>query len=287
MGCFGGKKQPVYQPPPPPKLPTADELYNTGIAKAKEVSPLAYAAREGALIDLSKGQDYYSGFQPTSFEQALGNQYFQNIFPDVQKNIKHNLSIAGTATSPLLAQQIGKAQGDLSVSIGQYLADQANERARYSLNQRLAMNPFNDINPIVGVGQQQSTAQANLDYQFQQALAQAQYQKALQDYENSNANMKGLLSTAGTLAGGGIGFFVGGPAGASLGAGLGGSAASLFGGGRSPINFGDALSIAQLFQGGNVLPGLGGYGRNTPRNVFDMGSYSALPSSTRPVYLPI
>lgn len=264
MGCFGGSKQPQYNPPTPPRLPTADELYNTGIAKTKEVSPLAYGAREGALADLSSGNAFYEQFQPSSFDQALSNQYFQNVYPDIEEVIKSNLSRAGVAYSPILAQQLGKARGELGFNIGSFLSNQGNERARYSLDRRLSMNPFNDINPIVGVGQDQSNTQAEMDYNYAVQKAQADYQNALDSYKQGQAR-NSLFSTLGGAA---IGALTGGLAapamsmlggpfagmsawipgalkGAAVGGVAGGTLSPLFGGGQLPINIQDVMSVYQ------------------------------------------
>src|SRR3990167_4285834 len=74
-GCFS-KKTPQFSAP---KLPTAEEIYQQATTRAKTETPLAYGAREAGLSDLARGTPFFESFQPTSIEQALSNQYFQNI----------------------------------------------------------------------------------------------------------------------------------------------------------------------------------------------------------------
>lgn len=191
MGCFSSK-QPTYTPPAPPTLPTADQLFAAGTNYAKTNSPLAFGAREGALADLSRGNDYYAGFQPTSFEQALGNQSFQNVWPDTQAYMMNLLGKSGMAYSPVAAQTLGKEYGNLSQSIGQYLNEQGNNRANASLNARLGIDPNSMIQPFVTTGMNQGNSQANLDYGYQQSLAQQQYQQAMNKYQQQQSFAKTL-----------------------------------------------------------------------------------------------
>ena len=313
MGCFGKNKAPEIKIPDAPKLPTAKELFDQGIGYGQQYTPLAFGARENALQNIDQlkptpeffsqynlvqperiTQDYYNQFGPTSFEQALGNQYFQNIFPDVEANIKHNLSLSGVANSPILAQQIAKAQGQIGYDVGRYLSDLGQTRASQALgrdseliglgqrraelgqqginnifNAQLSIDPFQDvIGPYVGLGQSQGNAQANLNYNTEIQRAQADYQRALQDYQNKQA----MISSIAQIGGGALGFAFGGPGGAAIGSSIGGTAAPLFGGSGQPaIGFGDAMSIF------NSSP-QGGYGSNTPRGTMDMGNYSRLPT---------
>lgn len=308
MGLFGGKKISTNVPPPP-RLPTAEELFAGGTRQAQSTSPLAYGARESALADLARGKgfynqfsltpqpfgeispSYYSQFGPTSFEEALGNQYFQNIMPDIERSIKHNLSLSGMASSPALADLIAKERGRIGFDVGSYLANQAQTRATQglerqnllaSMGEQRALNslnyrnidPFSMITPFVETGMNQGNAQAQMDYQYSLMKAQADLQNAIQRQKERGA----MGSTIGSILGGAGGFFLGGPAGASLGASLGGSAGNMFagGGGETPISFGDALSAYQVFNPGNA-GFLQGYGRNTPKGVYNTGSMSILP----------
>ena len=273
MAC--GKQQPTYQPPAPPTLPTAEQLFGSATAFGKRESPLAYGAREGALQDLALGPEFYQRFQPTSFENALSSQYFKNIYPDVEKNIRGSLSLSGIESSPILARLSGKAYGDLSTQIGEYLSNLGNERARYSLDRRLSIDPFSTYGNYLNTDIGQSNDQADLNYQYAQQMAMANYMSALDKYKQKGS----MVSTIGAGLGGGAGFFLSGgnPGGAALGASLGGTAAGLFGGSGTPISFADALSIYD-----RKTPKKG-YGQNTPYGTYDMGTYSTY-GRPEPVY---
>mgnify|MGYP003393843087 CR=1 FL=1 len=244
-----GKGAPTYSPPPPPTLPTADQLFSGGLnfAKAntpqlptaqdlysqgtnyaKTTAPMAFGARESALTDLQNPTQYYGSFQPTSLESALGNQYFSNVWPDVQKSIMNNLSLSGLSSSPVLANTLARQQGNLETNIGSYLADQANNRATNSLTARLGIDPMSMITPYVNTGQQQGNNQANLfsnylnnfattgmnqgnaqaqmQNDYQQQLAQAQYQQQVNKYNQQMALAKtiGMISPIGGAIYGGI-----------------------------------------------------------------------------------
>ncbi len=238
-GCFGGGKVPKLNVP---KLPTAAEIYGEATSRAKAETPLAYGAREGALGDLSKGTSFYESFQPTSIEQALGNQYFQNVFPDMERAIRHQFSLSGLEGTPALAGEIGKARGQVGFDIGSYLSNLGNQRASTSLSSRLALDPNQILSPYVNTAQSQSQAQGQFDMQ-----------SAMVNYNNEIAKQKkkaGLISGVGSALGGAAGFFLGGgPMGASIGASLGGSLGSAIGGGSgTPIDLGTALELGNLPQ---------------------------------------
>lgn len=237
---MGKGKTPSYNPPPPPKLQTADELYGAATKYGQEQFPLAFGARESGLSDLAKGNQYYEQFQPTSFEQALANQYYQNVWPQTERSIKHGLSLSGLDSSPILARELGRAQGELGYNIGSSLMDLGNTRATNSLNARLGIDPMSSIiGPHVNTGMNQGNAQAGLDYDYAQQLAQVQYQN---DMNKFNQRM-GLARTLGMFS----------PvAGAIYGGATGGSA-----------GFGQSLS-GSLDMASSLLPmmaGGGSYGR--------------------------
>ena len=255
MGC--GKKQPQINIPAAPKLPTADEIFAAATKYAGQNYPLAFGSREGALKDIQTPESalaYYNSFQPTSFEQALGNQYYQNVFPKASEAIKAGLSLSGTANSPILAEQLGLLSGRLGVDIGNQLSDVANTRAYNTLASRLGIDPNSLTNPFVESSLQQSQGQGELDYQTAMSQAMADYNNQINKYNNRS----GFIGSLGSLLGGGIGL-IGGQKGAAIGAGLGGAASSLFGG-SSPIDLGTAFLASQS------LPGR----QQTQQNPFDL-----------------
>ncbi len=189
MGCFSNDA-PTYTPPAPPTLPTASQLYGEATNWANTNFPTQMGAQASALQN-ANDPNYYAKFQPTSFEQALGQQQFQNIWPDEQAQIMNQLSKSGMAYSPVAASTIGNSYGKLATGIGEYLNTQANTRATNSINAGLSVSPMNFINPYVGTGQQQGNNQANLDYGYQQSLAQQ-----MNDYQQQQAfaQMLGYVS---------------------------------------------------------------------------------------------
>lgn len=169
---------------------------------------MAYGARESGLADLAKGNSYYEGFQPTSFEQALGNQYFSNVYPGQEESIKHGLSLSGLDSSPILAQMLGKAKGQTQFDIGSYLSNQGNQRAQYSLDQRLGINPDNVMQGYLNTDTNQSNSQQQMDYDYQQQLAQVAYQQEMDKYNQKNALFKligGISPIGGAIYGGAAG----------------------------------------------------------------------------------
>ena len=260
------ENNPALQLPAPPPRRTIQEALQSGVDFAKQQTPLAFGARESGLADLlnpQATQQFFEGFQPTSFEQALANQSFANIAPDIERSINQQVSLRGLEGSKLAPQLIAEQRGKLGVDIGNILAQLGQRRGEQSLNARLGIDP---ISQIVGPIAQQDLNQSNLqsDEQFQIQLAQA-----LSDFQNENA-IRSLIqkesqqdigqfsSSLGSLAGGTLGLFLGGPGGAALGSSLGGSAGGSIGGffgggqesGQSPVGLGDALSVFQSLQGG-------------------------------------
>lgn len=302
LSCGGDDEEPEYNPPPAPKLKTAEEIFNESIGFAKGNYPLAYSARETALADIGRGTSYYEGFQdpqvvallkqlglggtpatayyesfqPTSFEQALGNQYFANVMPDIERSIKQNLSLSGMEYSPILSEQIAEQRGKIGVDIGSILANlgqtrattgintlqnlygTAEQRAINSLNARMGIDPYNVSGPYANVTMGQSNQQAQLDYEASVARAQADYQNALAKSKEKQSKVTSLMMIGGAALGavtGGLGaglvaggMSIGGGAllGAGIGAGTGAVASPLFGGGQSPISFSDALAMSQI-----------------------------------------
>lgn len=227
---MGKTKAPVYNPPAPPKLQTADELFSGGTQYAQQNFPNAFGAREQALQDVNSPA-YYNQWQPSSFEEAMGNQYFQNIWPDMEAYLGNALSRSGIESSPVYAETLGRERGRLGFDIGSYLSNQGNERANNSLNARLGIDPIASlIGPYANTGANQSNAQAGMDYGYAQDIANRDYQMATNKFNQG----QGMRSTMATIGGGGLGFMLGGPAGAAYGAAIGSTAAPLFGGSSNP-----------------------------------------------------
>lgn len=111
------------------------EYYNKFSLIKPSVIDRGYYDRFSPVSGVALGSpEYYSKFGPTSFEQAMQEQYFKNIMPDLEKSISHNLSKSGFAYSPQLAEQIAKARGQVGVDVGKYLSDLGQRRAELGIN---------------------------------------------------------------------------------------------------------------------------------------------------------
>ncbi|MES1987153.1 MAG: hypothetical protein V4440_03830 [Pseudomonadota bacterium] len=237
MGCFSSE-QPTYTPPKPIDAASGSDLYNQGQSWFQQNQPGLFNAQSTALKN-ANDPNYYAQWQPTSFEQAMGNQYFNNVWPDTQAFMKNQLSQSGFINSPGAAQAMGNTLGNLKMGIGQYLSDQGNSRATNALNAGLEISQSSMLNPFVQTAGNQSNLNTGMQNQYQQALAQQQYQQQMNQFQQQAA----LAHTLGQISpiGGGI-------YGASTG------------------HFGDALGgTAQSFQ--QMMPlmmgmagGMGGFG---------------------------
>ncbi len=266
---FKGDSPPAYNPPQQ-TLPTASDLYNqaqTFYGSNPNYSGLL-SAQSNALANVNN-PNYYSNFQPTSFENALGQQQFQNVWPDESAAIKQQFSQSGLSSSPALAETLGRAQGGLETQIGEYLNNQANTRAQGAINAGMQISPSQLLNPYVQTGENQALNQANLNL----GQYNAQYQNQLANYQYGQQQNQGIGQLIGAGVGAAGGAFVGMPfQGAAFGSQLGGLAA---GGTANPQSL--AFSGIGLGQGAaNTFGGGGnfnvpGYG-STSTNGMTFGS---------------
>lgn len=257
-------------------IPSASDLYSQGQNWFQNNGYGGLLNAQSNALSNANNPDYYSRFQPTSFEQALGNQYFQNVWPDEQALIRQQFSQSGLSSSPALAETEGRAYGNLGTQVGSYLSDQANQRAMGSINAGLGINPMSFLSPFAQQGSEQSGQQANLAT----AQANAQYQNALANYQYNQQQNQGIGGLIGAGVGGVAGAFAGNPlAGASLGSQIGtgfgggtmnpqalamsgmqGGFQNPFGGGTS---LGNTMSQYNSMTGGNsAQPGRGGSNNN-------------------------
>lgn len=226
---------------------SGQDATNQAMQLAQQYFPQQMGAQAQGLNDLSMGNAYYQQYQPTSFEQALGNQQFQNVWPNEQAAIMQQLSNSGMAYSPVAASTVGNAYGNLATNIGQYLNTQADTRATNNLNALLGINPNNYYGPISNAITGQSNQQAQLSQQANVQNAGADYSNSLANYQQGNATNGAI----GTAVGGIGGFLLGGPAGAMLGSSLGGS---ILGGSGGGGNVGNSLLASQYLGGMNSQP---------------------------------
>lgn len=275
MGLFGlGGKAPQYPTVTAPTVGTGQNYYNQALQFGNQNFGNAMGARESAISDMNN-PNYYASFQPTSFEQALGDQNFKNVWPNQQNYMANTLSKSGMAYSPTAAATLGKAYGDTSFNIGSYLANQGNQRAMSSLQQRMGVDPMSMLNPYANLGAQQGNSQAGFDWNATKQNADAQYANSMQKYMQDQQ----MMAMIGQLGGAAVGGMIGGPQGAMMGSGMGGA---MMGGGQ---NMGQYM---QASQGLNNSWG-GDWMKQAPQSQsqmvgFPTTQYSGGMGSVRPVY---
>ncbi len=276
MGCFGDSGAPSYTPPNI-QLPTATDLYNQANTFWQNTNPTLYNAQSNAIKN-STDPNYYNSFQPSSFQQALGSQYFQNVWPDTQAYMKDQLSKSGFINSPGASQALGNSLGNIETGIGQYLSGIGQQQANTGIQAGLSAPLSGMLNPFVQTGQQQSDQQANLTL----ANSQSQYQNALNQYVYGQQQQQGIGGGLGGILGGVGGFMLGGPAVAGLGAGLGSQLGTgIAGGTMNPYAL--ALSGMSTFGGGTGVgqgQSYGGYSLNPFGNYSNTSPMSQYNGST-------
>lgn len=256
-------KTPQYPMVTAPTVATGSDLYNQAQNFYQQNYPSLLSAQSNALQN-ANDPNYYQQFQPTSFEQALGNQQFNNIWPDEQALIKQQLSQSGLEYSPVLAETSGRAYGNLATGIGEYLNNQGNTRATNAIQAGMNINPSNLLNPYAQLGAQQSNQQGQFNMNAQEQNAGANYANQVQNYNQSNAMTSGI----GSILGGGAGFALGGPAGAMIGSGFG---SALGGGGGQGMS--NSLLASQYMPNSQPFGGMFS-GSNNSVNIPGMGSQS-------------
>lgn len=263
------KSPPTYSPPAPPTLQTGGQLYSGAQDWYNQNGYGGLLNAQSTALQNANNPNYYASFQPTSLENALGNQYFKNIWPNEQAQIANQFAMSGMANSPALASTQANAYGNLATGVGQYLANQGDQRATNSINAGLGINPMSFLNPLAATEGNQSNSQAQLQYGYQQAQAQQAYQQQMNKYQQqqSMARMIGQISP------------IGGPIyGASTGT-FGSTTAGLM----DDVNMiaPMAMSAATGMPSGGMGMSSGG-GMNGGNNIpqFASGGYGGMPSGS-------
>ena len=274
----------IPTPTAAPTYKTLDQLFAEATGLAQTQYPGAYGAREGALADLAKGTEYYSQFMPTSLEQALGSQYFQNLYPEAERSILGTLSKTGMAYSPITAELLAREKGKLGFDVGSFLANLGQRRGEFSLQNRLNIDPSQMTNPLMGMGQQQDYAQKQADYEYQLAKQQADYYNMVAKARKKASSITSMSGMGGAAIALGLAPFTGGASLAYIPMAMaaGQQASPLWGGssGGGGMDMGTALSMMQMYGGGGGGFGGGGYW-NQPNQVspqYQLGSNWSLPS---------
>lgn len=270
---MGKPKTPEYPKIQPASVITGQDATKQAMDLANQYFGPQMGAQAQGLADLGMGNAYYEQYQPTSFEQALANQQFQNIWPDEQALIMNQLSKSGMAYSPVAAATLGKAYGNLASGIGEYLNTQANTRATNNLTALLGFDPNAYYGPISNAITGQSNQQATLTQNANMQNADAQYKNDLSRYAQNQSGMGAL----GTVGGAALGALLAAPTGgmslgmgALLGSGIGNA---VLGGGNAGGSLGNYLLASQYLQpqGQQAQSGTGSNGVDMVGNSMSQG----------------
>lgn len=260
---------PNYPQIQPASVVTGADATNQAMQLTNQYFAPQMGAQAQGIADIGQGTNYYNSYQPTSFAQALGNQSFQNIWPNEQAYMQNLLSQSGMAYSPTEATTLGNAYGNLSTNIGEYLNQQGNTEATNNLSALLGINPTNYSTPILNAITGQSNQQAGLNQQATMQNADATYSNSLANYNQQLATGQAIGTGVGALGG----LAVGGPAGAIAGAGIGGS---LMGGSNSGSSLSNYLLASQYM---GQTPGQTGTTQSNPLYNSVDSQYNSLPSN--------
>jgi hypothetical protein len=216
MGWFadvfgGGKKQqelPMIDLPEYGKLMTGAEAYGGGADWAKSTMPTAYGSREMALgiqQDPAKAMQFYSGFQPTNFEQGISGTYFQDMLEQAQRAAGQRASLSGNEQA--YAPHLARALSPVMMDIGTYLGNQGQTRANYALQSMMNVDPMSMISPYANLSAEQNYNQVQGDYDAALQQIISNYVTQRQNDERRAANKKrsqgalGNFLTSGPIGG--------------------------------------------------------------------------------------
>ena len=236
------KTAPTYTPPAPVMAMSGQAGQQQGYQLAQsEYGPQMGAQAQG-IADIGQGAGYYNSFGPSSLSQAMGNQYMQSVVPQADAAAMNQLANSGMQNSPAAASTVGTINANAGINIGQYEQGLSNQNATNNLNQLMSINPMSYSQPITNDILNQSNTNTNMTNQYNQALAQQQYQQQYNKYANNNA----LASTIGQIS----------PIGGQIYGGATGTSGSAFAGTAqtlgSPMN---QLAMNQMMSQYNMQPG--------------------------------
>ena len=191
------KTAPTYTPPAPVLAMSGQAGHQQGYSLAQQEYGTQMGAQAQGIADIGQGAGYYNSFGPSTLSQAVGNQYMNNIWPQQQAMIQNQYANSGMENSaPAVAGTEANAYGNLAAGVGQYEQNISNQNATNNLGQLMSINPMSYSQPITDSILNQSNTNTGLTNQYNQAVAQQQYQQAYNKYAQNNA----LASTLGQLS---------------------------------------------------------------------------------------
>lgn len=262
---------------------------NQAMSLANQYFAPQMGAQAQGISDINQGQSYYNNFGPSTLSQAIGNQYFSNVWPQEQSMIQNQFANSGMNFSPAMASTEANAYGTLGTNVGEYEQGISNQNATNNLSQLMSINPNSYYQPISNTITGQSNEQAQLSQQAAAQNAQAQYMNSSAAYQQQLSS-NGALGTGvgaglGALAGYALAPVTGGGSliAAGIGAGLGGALGGSVMGGGSASSLGNAMQAMSYY--GNqpgMMPGQYGMQNSTNMsgvNASQQPNYSNLTSS--------
>jgi len=236
------KTPPTYTPPQPVLAMSGQDANSQGYTQAQQEYGPQMGAQAQGIADINQGAGYYNSFGPSTLSQAIGNQYFQNVWPQEQSMIQNQFANSGMNYSPAMASTMANAYGTLGTNVGEYEQGISNQNATNNLSDLLSINPMTYSQPLTNNIMNQSNINTQQQNAYNQAVAQQQYQQQYNKYAQSNA----LASTIGQISpigGQTYGAFTG-----TSGSAFGGTAQSL----SSPMN---QLAMNNMMQQYSMQPG--------------------------------
>lgn len=239
------KTPPTYTPPSPVMAMSGQEGQQQGYQLAQQEYAPQMGAQAQGIADIGQGAGYYNNFGPSTLSEAVGNQYMNNVWPQEQSLIQNQFANSGMQNSPALANTMANAYGTMATNVGQYEQGISNQNATNNLSQLMSINPMSYSQPITNDILNQSNVNTQQQNQYNQAVAQQQYQQQYNKYSQNNA----LASTIGQIS----------PIGGQIYGASTGTSGSAFGG--TAQSLGQAGQMAMMMNGGaGGMPGMSNYG---------------------------
>lgn len=236
------KTPPTYTPPAPVYAMSGADAQTQGYGLAQQEYGPQMGAQAQGIADINQGAGYYNSFGPSSLSQAMGNTYMQNVVPQADAAAMNQLANSGMQNSPAAGAVVGNINANAGINIGQYEQGLSNQNATNNLSQLMSINPTSYVNPITQGITNQSNINTGLTNQYNQAVAQQQYQQQYNQYAQNNA----LASTIGQLS----------PIGGQIYGATTGTSGSAFSGTANMLGSpGSALAMNQMMNQYNMQPG--------------------------------
>lgn len=250
---------PTYTPPQPVSVMGANQAYTDAGNYFNSTGNGNLLTAQSTALSNAQSPTFYNSFQPSSFQEALGNQYFSNVWPQENAQLQNQFANSGMNFSPALASTQANAYGNLASSVGQYESGIGQTQATNAINAGLGISPNSVLSPYVTNDLNQSNINTQQQNTYNQALAQQQYQQQYNQYAQNNA----LASTIGQIS----------PIGGQIYGGATGTSGSAFAGTANTLGSPfSALAMNQAMTQYNSQPGVQSYGASSTNGAPSLSS---------------